>query len=109
MWTMIEILKRRGEEKDMENQGMGEYLVDGLEDHLPLEEIRMQMQTMPGFLAMQKWLVIYNLIVHPRPLSQIAIHTGLCESTVYRIIDDYNRLGPEAFDIKRDKPVYVVS
>jgi hypothetical protein len=58
---------------------------------------------------MQKWLVIYNLIVHPRPLSQIAVHTGLSEATVYRIVSDYNRLGPEAFDINPAKPFYVAS
>jgi hypothetical protein len=76
---------------------------------LPLEERRLNMQTRPGFLMMQKWLVIYNFIVHPRPLSQIAMHTGLSESTVYRIVSDYNRLGPEAFDINRTKPCHIIS
>jgi len=106
---MMEILRRFQEEKVMENRGIEELNMDSLEDHLPLDRIRIQMQTMPGFLAMQKLLVIYNLIVHPRPLSQIAMHTGLSESTVYRIASDYNRLGPEALNINRDKSIYVVS
>ena len=83
----------------MENRRRGEFETINLEAHLPLDEIRKKMQTRPGFLTMQKWLVIYNFIVHPRPLSQIALHTGLSESTVYRIVSDYNRLGPEAFGI----------
>jgi DNA-binding MarR family transcriptional regulator len=83
----------------MENRGRAEFGTITLEDHLPLDQIKIKMQTRPGFLTMQKWLVIYNIIVHPRPLSQIALHTGLSESTVYRIISDYNRLGTAAFDI----------
>jgi hypothetical protein len=69
------------------------------------------MQTMPGFLTVQKWLVIYNFIAHPRRLTQIAMHTGLAEAeaTVYRIVHDYNRLGTEAFDINRTQPFHVVS
>jgi hypothetical protein len=93
----------------MENRGREAFETITLEDHLSLDEIRTKMQTRPGFLAMQKWLVIYNVIVHPRPLSQIAMHTGLSEATVYRTVFEYNRLGPEAFDINRPKPFYVVS
>jgi len=83
----------------MANRGREEFERITLEDHLPLDEIKIKMQTRPGFLTMQKWLVIYNIIVHPRPLSQIALHTGLSEATVYRTISDYNRLGTAAFDI----------
>ncbi|MHC1743368.1 MAG: helix-turn-helix domain-containing protein [Syntrophobacteraceae bacterium] len=93
----------------MKDQGIEELNMDSLEDHLPLDEIRIQMQTMPGFLTMQRLLVIYNLMVHPRPLSQIAMHTGLSESTVYRIVSDYNRFGPEALNINRNKSIYVAS
>ena len=93
----------------MESRGMEEYEIINLEDHLSLSDIRIKMQTRPGFLTMQKWLVIYNLIVHPRPLSQIAIHTGLSESTVYRIVSDYNRLGPEAFDINWTEAFNMIS
>ena len=92
----------------MESRGRVEYEIINLEDHLSLDEIRTKMQTRPGFLTMQKWLVIYNLIVHPRPLSQIAMHTGLSEATVYRIVSDYNRFGPDAFEINRTNPYHVV-
>lgn len=90
---------RRGEQFETEN----------LEDHLSLDEIMIKMQTRPGFLMMQKLLVIYNYIVHPRPLSQIALHTGLSEATVYRVVSDYNRLGAQALDIDRTETLYVVS
>lgn len=70
-----------------------------LVNHMSLDEIMIRMKTRPGFLTMQKLLVIYNLIVHPRPLSEVAIHIGLSEATVYRIVCNYNMLGPEAFEI----------
>ena len=92
----------------MENRGREKFDIITLENHLSLDEIRLKMQTRPGFLMMQKWLVIYNVIVHPRPLSQIAMHTGLSEATVYRIVSDYNRFGPDAFEINRTNPYHVV-
>lgn len=92
----------------MENRERKEFETINLEDHLSLDEIRLKMQTRSGFLAMQKWLVIYNFIVHPRPLSQIAMHTGLSESTVYRIISDYNRIGPEAFGINQTEYSHII-
>jgi hypothetical protein len=94
---------------DMENREREGFEASTLEKHLSLDEIRIKMQTRPGFLTMQKWLVIYNLIVHPRPLSQIALHMGLSEATVYRIVSDYNRFGPEAFDINPTKPFHFAS
>lgn len=67
-------------------------------DHMSLDEVRMKMRMTGGFLKMQKWLVIYNAIIDPRPVSEIALHTGLSESSVQRIIADYNRMGPEALE-----------
>lgn len=69
-----------------------------IKDHLSAEQIRMRMQMSAGFMKMQKWLVIYNAIIDPRPVSEIAKHTGLSEGSVYRIISEYNSAGPEALD-----------
>ncbi len=66
--------------------------------HLSVDEIRMKMQMSAGFLKFQKWLVIYNLMVDPRPISEIAKHTGLSESSVYRIISEYNNNGPDSIE-----------
>jgi len=67
-------------------------------DHLSADEIRMKMRMSTGFLKFQKWMVIYNLLVDPRPLAEIARHTGLSESCVYRIIAEYNNGGPDSID-----------
>lgn len=67
-------------------------------DYLSPDEVRMKMQMTAGFLKMQKWLVIYNAIIDPRPVSEIAKHTGLSEASVYRIIAEYNKLGPESLE-----------
>lgn len=69
--------------------------------HLSADEIKMKMQMSAGFLKFQKWLVIYNVLVDPRPISEIAKHTGLSESSVYRIISEYNDDGPDAIDTMR--------
>ena len=74
---------------------MGEPDVGG---YLSADEVRMKMRMSSGFLKFQKWLVIYNLLVDPRPLEEIARHTGLSESSVYRIIAEYNNGGPETIE-----------
>ncbi len=51
-----------------------------------------------GFFKFQKWMVIYNLMIDPRPIAEIARHTGLSESSVYRIIAEYNNSGPDSID-----------
>lgn len=72
-----------------------------VQGHLSVDEIKMKMQMSAGFLKFQKWLVIYNVLVDPRPISEIAKHTGLSESSVYRIISEYNNNGPDSIDAIR--------
>lgn len=73
--------------------------------YLSADEVKMKMQMSSGFLKFQKWLVIYNLLVDPRPLSEIAMHTGLSESSVYRIINEYNNSGPDSIEpIRKMEP-----
>jgi len=69
-----------------------------LAEHLSADEVRLKMRMSTGFLRFQKWLVIYNLLIDPRPVAEIAMHTGLSESSVYRIIDEYNNEGPESIE-----------
>ncbi len=64
-------------------------------NHLSLNEIKMKVQMSAGSLRIRKWLVIYNAIVDPRPVSEIALHTGFSEAGVQKIIKEYNRIGPE--------------
>ncbi|MCE5243042.1 MAG: helix-turn-helix domain-containing protein [Syntrophobacteraceae bacterium] len=67
-------------------------------DYLSADDVKERMQMTAGFIRLQKWLVIYNAIIDPRPVSEIARHTGLSESTVLRIISEYNSSGPESFE-----------
>jgi hypothetical protein len=67
-------------------------------NHMSVEELKSKMQMTAGFLKMQKWLVIYNAIIDPRPIPEIAKHTGLSEASVYRIINEYNSSGPETIE-----------
>lgn len=73
--------------------------------HLSVDELKMKMQMSGGFFKFQKWMVIYNLMIDPRPIAEIAKHTGLSESSVYRIILEYNDSGPDSIDsVKRMGP-----
>ncbi len=80
---------------------MSEINGTDVEGYLSADEVRMKMQMSSGFLKLQKWLVIYNLLVDPRPVEEIARHTGLSESSVYRIISDYNNSGPDSIESLR--------
>jgi transposase len=64
--------------------------------HLSKEEIQERIKTTVGFWRVQKWLVIWNALVDPRPAREIALHTGLAEQSVHNLVSRYNRLGPEA-------------
>ncbi len=67
-------------------------------NHLTLSEVKMKVQMTAGSLKIRKWLVIYNVIIDPRPVSEIALHTGFSETSVQRIIAEYDRIGPEAIE-----------
>ncbi len=66
--------------------------------HLSEEEIKARIKNTTGFLNVQKWLVIHNALVDPRPAQEIALHVGLAEQTVHNLISQYNRHGPETLE-----------
>jgi transposase len=66
--------------------------------HLTAEQIREKMKDTVGFWRVQKWLVILNALIAPRPAKEIALHVGLAEQTVHNLISQYNRLGPEIIE-----------
>jgi transposase len=66
--------------------------------HLSKEEIQERIKTTVGFWRVQKWLVIWNALVDPRPAREIALHTGLAEQSVHNLISQYNRVGPEVVE-----------
>lgn len=59
------------------------------------------MRMTPGFLEVQRLLVIYTSLVDPRSPEEIARHTGLSESTVIRIIAEYNEIGSESLEMAK--------
>ena len=66
--------------------------------HLSVEEVQKKIQTARNFRQQQKWLVVYNALVDPRPAAEIALHTGTSVRTVHQVISDYNRLGAAAIE-----------
>ena len=59
--------------------------------HLSVEEVKQKMKTATSFRRQQKWLIIYNALVDPRPAVEIALHTGTSKRTVHQVVSDYNR------------------
>lgn len=66
--------------------------------HLTPEEIQERIKQTVGFINVQKWLIVYNAAIDPRPAREIAKHIGLAEQTVHNLVSHYNRRGPEALE-----------
>jgi transposase len=56
------------------------------------------MQTDPHPWRRQRWLIIYNAQVDPRPAEEIAKHCGVSKAMVHQVISRYNRLGVVAVE-----------
>lgn len=68
--------------------------------HLSVEEVKEKIQTASDFRQQQKWLIIYNALVDPRPAREIARHTGTSQRTVHQVISDYQALRAEVMSNK---------
>ena len=66
--------------------------------HLSAEALKQKFRTAKNFWQQQKWLVIYNAVVDPRPADEIAKHTGVSVSTVHQVISEYNRYAEVAIE-----------
>jgi len=47
-------------------------------------------------------LVIWNALVDPRPVKEIAKHTGVSVSSVHNLVWLYNKLGPGAIEAPKE-------
>jgi transposase len=65
-----------------------------------VEEIQQKIKTASSFRRQQKWLIVYNALVDPRPAEEIALHTGTSKRTVHQVISNYNRQGIEAIETR---------
>ncbi len=66
--------------------------------HLSAASVKQKFRSAKNFWQQQKWLVIYNALVDPRPADEIAKHTGVSVSTVHQVISEYNRYGETAIE-----------
>jgi transposase len=69
--------------------------------HLSLAEVKQRIKTEPRADRRQRWLIIYNALVEPRPAEVIARHCGVSKATVHAVISRYKRLGVAAIDTPR--------
>lgn len=64
--------------------------------HLSEAQVKEKIATAPTTRCQQKWMIIYNALVAPRPAAEIAKHTATSLRTVHQVIADYNRVGESA-------------
>lgn len=66
--------------------------------HLSAAEVLEKMRTAQNFRIQQKWLIVYNALVDPRPAAEIGLHTGTTVRSVHQVISEYNRCGAAAIE-----------
>jgi transposase len=66
--------------------------------HLSLEAVEQKLKSANSYWHRQKWLVVYNGLIDPRPASAIAKQTGVSVATVHKVISQYNRQGVDALE-----------
>lgn len=66
--------------------------------YLSPEAVKQKLKAAASFWSRQKWLVVYNALVDPRPAMEIAQHTGVSVWTVHKVISEYNRIGAAAIE-----------
>ena len=54
--------------------------------HLSAEEVKKRLKHDPRPWCRERWLIIYNALVDPRPAEEIAIHCGVSTTTVHHVI-----------------------
>lgn len=69
-----------------------------VKSHLTEDEIIAKIKETVGFWRVQRWLVILNALIDPRPAKQIALHTGLAVQSVHNFVSRYNRFGPQSIE-----------
>lgn len=74
---------------------MGHHLTQAA-SHLSIAEMKNRMQTDPRAWVRQRWWIVYNALIAPRHVKEIALHTAVSTATVYQMISTYNHLGPAA-------------
>ena len=63
---------------------------------LELEIVKQKLKQADKYWDRQKWLVIYNAMIEPRPAAEIARHKGVSKGFVRQVIQQDNRQGEAA-------------
>jgi transposase len=66
--------------------------------HLSEAALKDKIANAPNAWIQQKWMIVYNACVDPRPAREIAQHTATSVRTVHQVIADYNRNGESAIE-----------
>ncbi len=61
--------------------------------YLNLETVKQKVKLASSYWQRQKWLVIYNALADPRTSADIALHLGVSQGFVRKVIQQYNRSG----------------
>ncbi len=61
--------------------------------HLDLETVKQKVKLASSHWNKQKWLVRYNALAAPRTSAEIALHLGISQGFVRKVIQQYNRTG----------------
>lgn len=61
--------------------------------HLDLETVKQKVKLASSHWERQKWLVIYNALADPRTSREIALHLGVSQGFVRKVIQQDNRQG----------------
>lgn len=66
--------------------------------HLSVEAVEQKLKSARSYWHRQKWLIVYNGLVDPRPAVEIAKQTGVSVATVHKVISQYNQIGVTALE-----------
>lgn len=66
--------------------------------HLSVEAVEQKLKSASSYWHRQKWLIVYNGLVDPRPAAEIAKQTGVSVATVHKAISQYNQIGVAALE-----------
>ncbi len=66
--------------------------------HLSVEAVEQKLKSAESYWHRQKWLIVYNGLVDPRPASAIAKQAGVSVATVHKVISQYNQIGVAALE-----------
>jgi transposase len=63
-----------------------------------VEAVEQKLKSAHSYWHRQKWLIVYNGLIAPRPAAEIAKQIGVSVATVHKVISRYNQIGVAALE-----------